>query len=315
MFKVGSNQQQQQINRYIGLGVFRVAAINPAQMEHESLTGRHTDQWKGYVGTDMNGNTQARVTFFLQNVDENAGTPLFQARYFLRRRTRKTVDGSKTQVIDQYGNTAWVTDNEFKSQAVPKSSQGKPLSIIPPYRPCCDGEDKLVSFLKAWLYTPNSFRWDGEKMVRKDDNSLQECLIQLDKIKDYWEGDFSEIKNLMKMKELQDHSINALLTVKQGMYNNMPSYNQMVYWMVTPHFSKADSIQRNYVREQQNGMHQTERVAFQPLFLFTPEIVKQAVTTDMFGNTPEVNAELARQEKEFYAAAQASVSDSEELPF
>lgn len=321
MISIGESQQPQaRSDKYIGFGLFKVVAVNPSQMEYEELFHRHQENWKGYVSEDMNGVTQARVSFILQDVMENSDKPLFQASYFLRRQTRKSSDGLKTQVIDQYGNTAWVTDEEFKKQAVPKSKKGTPLSIIPPYRPCCDGEDKLISFIRAWMYVPNSFAWTGEAMVPKDKSVLPNCLIQLDKIKDYWDGDFKELQDLMKTEAASTHTVNALLTIRESQFNGMPSFNQNVYWMVTPGFSNTSPIVKEFTRDQQRGMHANERFAFDAMFKFTPTLPKAAAApqvVDPFAPSADEQKALDEQQKRLEATAsqQLAASPADDLPF
>lgn len=321
MISIGEiKQPQAQFDKYIGFGLFKVVAVNPSQMEYEELFKRHLENWKGYVSEDMNGITMARVTFILQQVIEKEDKPLFQATYFLKRQTRKTLDGLKTKVIDKYGNTAWVTDDEFKKQAVPKSKTGKPLSIIPPYRPCCDGEDKLISFIRAWRYVPNSFTWTGQEMVQKDNVLLSNCVVQLDKMKDYWEGDFKEIQDLLKNEAGQSHTVNALLTVKEGINNGMPTFSQGVYWKVTPGFSNTNQIVKEYTREQQRGMHSSERFAFEPMFKFTPDLPKQSATTDScdpFAPSADEQATLDEKKKELEATVTQHLEANpiDDLPF
>lgn len=96
MISIGEiKQTQAQFDKYVGFGLFKVVAVNPSQMEYEELFKRHLENWKGYVSEDMNGVTTARVTFILQQVIEKEDKPLFQATYFLKRQTRKSLDGLK----------------------------------------------------------------------------------------------------------------------------------------------------------------------------------------------------------------------------
>lgn len=279
MFSTGNVQQQQAqapAKKFIGFGLFQVAAINPTQEQFETMFGRKVENWRGY-NYKTDAGESARVLFILKDA-QHPDSPLFQYSVFLRRQTRKNKDGNKTQVIDKYGNTAWVTDDEFKSQIVPKSKNGNPLSIIPPYRPCCDGEDKLVDFLRSWLYTDNPFRWDGSSMIVKNQEELKNCEVQLDHLKDYWAGDFSELQALVSMPNMDLHRVNALLLLRDSQFNGKSILVQDMFWKVTPEFLGTTRIEKEFNREVALGLHSNKRFDLKPMYEFlgyTPQYANQ----------------------------------------
>lgn len=320
MFNAGANYTSAPTTKWIGFGNFQVIAVNPDQAEFEQLTGKSASNWKGYIHEGQDGTTSLRVTFLLKDTNINSEVPVQQLTLWLRRRVRKNKDQTKTQVIDQYGNTAWVTEDEFQKQAVPVYSNGNPAAIIPPYRPCCDGEDKIVDFLRAlWRANP-TFRWDKEakRMVQVQDD-LRLYVFQLEKIKDYWDGDFSELQQAIKDEAVQYNDINAMLYLRKSEYNGNEVLRQECHWMVTPGYSTFDRIQREFEREQQLGMHSSDRYAFVPMFKFTPELPPATAGASKPISWDE---QLAKDAKEKYGDISQTLKPSkpldggdDELPF
>lgn len=290
MFNAGSSFANATTTKWIGYANFNVIAVNPTKEEYEKLFYKQLDYWKGYISKDNNGVETVRVVFVLQNSDPQATMPLVNATFWLRRRARKNKDQTKTQVIDKYGNTAWVTDAEFQAQAVPIATSGKPLGIIPPYRPCCDGEDKIIEFLKALWYAKSPFKWNEATSTReKIEGDLSTYEFGLDNIKDYWNGDFSELKQAINDQSIADHTINAMLYLRKGEWNGNEVFRQEVFHKVVPGYADFDRIQKEYVREQQAGMHATDRFAFQAAFIFTPD-VQQPTQVFQSNHIPTVTA-------------------------
>lgn len=277
-FAIGEAQSSSVSNqKYIGYGTFKIVAVNPEKEEYEKLFGRQVQDWKGYTGTLQDGTPYARMMFVLKDVRENSEMPLIQASYCLIRRPRKTQDG-RTQVIDAYGNTAWVTDAQFAAQEVPLSKGGKPLSIIPPYQMTCTGQDRLIDFLKAWLYTPNSHKWDdvAQGFIARPAEELNRCCIGLEHVKDYWTGDFKEIKSILGMPGIGEHAIKAMLTVRENEFNGRQTWVQNVYdGKIVPSYGKYDWIEREFQRDLQQGRHQNERYVFQDAIPFMPQPMQQ----------------------------------------
>lgn len=215
--------------KYIGLAPVRIIAVNPTAEEAVKLgwQGSIGERISTYRGKDGNEVKQANVMFLLkmdESIDENF---VFPISFNIRNRTLTSQSG-KTKVIDQYGNTSWVTKEQGNKQEIPVSSSGKPLSITTPYRPMYDGEDKLLEFIKRYLCIPEPFRYDGNTKTFKlvGEAELANCKAQLDRIKNYFNGDFSEIKGIVKGNEAQ--LVKVLFYV--GTFNGYEY--QKVYWKV-----------------------------------------------------------------------------------
>lgn len=311
MIKVGSVSQNSQVfNKFIGYARFQVVAINPSQEEFEKLFNRKIENWKGYTSKKEDGTDTARILFVLKDTKPNSELPLIQMSFFLTRQSRKTQDQLKTQVIDKFGNTAWVTSTEYANQKIPMSNAGKPLGIIPPYIPCCMGQDKLVAFIKAWANVPNSLYWDDTtgSFVPKSNSELEACEVSLDHIKDYWTGDFSELTSMLKGKpeeSLIEHTITAMLIVTEKTINGKTVQVQDVYDYVVPGWMSPKSIEKNFTRDHGRGRYAGAQYAFTDAFK-----VESNTIAPLNSQAPnELDTMLAGNQQP------TSMASEEELPF
>lgn len=192
------------IPRYIGLGVVRVAAVNPNKKETETLFKTTLDKEPEYVTVkDQDGKktTSARVDVVLHTVpeDNNGIDALTRMALWVRNSYRTNKDNTKIQVIDKYGRTAWVTKEEFDNHEIPTYSNGNKANIDKDYRPCYQGEEELTDFFKALLNIPSPMVYKDNKWVEAD--NLNECLARFDNIENLFKGDFSELQTAWKLQQ------------------------------------------------------------------------------------------------------------------
>lgn len=200
------------IKRYIGVASVYVLGVNPTKDELEKLYERTLEEAPVYVenkevGRDDNKHmaTQARIDFIVKADPEKYldadNLPLNfvnRVTLFLRNEYRYNGDKTKVQVIDKYGNTAWVTIEQCKNHEIPMYSNG-PANIDKDYRPAYYGEETLINFLKAYLNIPSPFKYvkAENKYVWQDADKLSDSEAGLDHIADYFKGDFSELRNII----------------------------------------------------------------------------------------------------------------------
>lgn len=200
-----------EFKKFVGVASFRVLGVNPNKAELEEFYGRTVDNEPEYLKDkqDANDNNkpykQLRVSFMIQADKEyEDGKPIkdnavlteplkttvnffIDSRYFYNR------DKTKVQVIDKYGRTAWVTIEQCKNHQIPVYSNG-PAKLDADYRPCYRGEAELTSFILNYLnvtpidtYNSNTGQW-------MTNPHPEDCEGRLDKIKDYFTGNVSELK-------------------------------------------------------------------------------------------------------------------------
>lgn len=198
------SQEAKEFKRYIGVAPVFITSVNPDKKEHEALFNTTLDEAPKYVGSveDNDGNSydNARIQIVLKPDAEKIGfeMPLITMALFIQNRPRVGANSGKTQVIDKYGRTAWVTEAELATHAIPMYSNG-PADIDKDYRPAYVGEEDLIEFVKAYLCIPSVTTWDNnlKKMVPNTKVKPEECECRFDNLDKIFKGDFSEIKDAL----------------------------------------------------------------------------------------------------------------------
>ncbi len=194
------------IKRYIGIAPCFVLGVNPDKKTMESLYGTTLDKAPEYVGEievgeDKHKVANARISFILQPEVEKTGVdcgPMSMAM-FLRNEYKFNKDKTKVQVIDKYARTAWVTVEQAKAHEIPVYSNG-PAKIDAGYRPAYIGEEELLQFLKTYLNIPNVDVYDRATGTWGVSTSPSDCEASLEKISDYFKGDFSELNSIIALQ-------------------------------------------------------------------------------------------------------------------
>lgn len=233
-----SSQGAMDFKRFVGVGSFRVLGVNPSKAELEEFYGRTLDKEPEYLKnkTDDKDNNKPykslRVCFMIQadkeyedgkEIKENAvlAEPLkTTVNFFIDSRYFYNKDKSKVQVIDKYGRTAWVTIEQCKNHQIPVYSNG-PAKLDADYRPAFIGEAELTDFILNYLnvtpidtYNSNTGQW-------MTNPHPEDCEGRLDKIKDYFTGNVSELKEFCTY--MPGNRVKLLLGVEpddQGRLNN-----------------------------------------------------------------------------------------------
>ena len=197
--KTQESTETQEFKKYVGVGSSFVVAVNPTKKELESLYGREQANDPEYV-VDTDNGKEARITFIVKtdpNVN-NGIEVLNRVMFTLRNAPAYNRDETKVQVIDKYGNTTWANAEDAKAGKKLFSASGKELKVAEGYRMACVGEADLIGFLKAYLCVGDAFNYVNGAWVLKDD--AEDYVFGLEHIKDYFTGDFSEIKEAIKLQ-------------------------------------------------------------------------------------------------------------------
>ena len=181
--------------RYIGLAGCYVLAVNPTKEKLDELQGYESSA-PVYTGEDDNGK-YADVMFLIKtDPDTNHGIEAIQRAYFrVRARAAKNADGTKTQVIDQYGNAAWIPTDAANNGVKPDNIQK-----LDQFRIAADGEAALVEFLKKFLRVPDAYDYINGSYVKKDKEEADKGQFKLEDIKNLFNGDFSEINKAIQYR-------------------------------------------------------------------------------------------------------------------
>lgn len=192
------------IKKYIGVAPVYVLAVNPSKEELEKLYNTQLENEPQYlstieVGEDKHKVDNLRVDFIVKTDPEKANGVDFTTKvtFFLRKEPRTNRDNTKVQVIDKYGRTAWVTQEQFKAKEIPMYSNG-PANLDKDYRACYHGEEELTNFIKTYLNIPNVMKYVNEKWVMVDNPS--ECESRLEHLEDCFKGNFKELQEAIQLQ-------------------------------------------------------------------------------------------------------------------
>ena len=267
---------------YSGVGSVYVLGVNPNKAAMEKLFNREYEEEPNYLGEqEINGEKipTVRLSFVIKtDPEKNHGIELTSMyTLFLRKEYRYNRDKTKVQVIDKYGRTCWVTIEQAKNHEIPMYSNG-PANIDKDYRPCYVGEEDLVKFLIAYLNIPNPMKYiNGSwEMVEHPEDSE----AGLEKIADYFKGDFKEIKSIIalqpKNKLKLAFGVRATDDNKQyqTFYTGMPMKNGVT------DYSRLD---KEIQERQANGGLSTSEFSVEDLHEYSVE------STDFTNNKSESN--------------------------
>lgn len=197
--KTQESSETTEFKKYVGVGSSYVLAVNPNKRELGEIYGNEPENEPEYVVDGDNGK-EARIHFIVKTDPENNnGIEIINRLMFtLRNAPAYNRDQTKVQVIDAYGNTTWASTEDAKAGKKILTDEGKEKMLDSKYRMACVGEADLVHFLKTYLRVPASFEYKNgtwEKRKNADDG-----LFGLEHIKDYFNGDFSELRDALKMQ-------------------------------------------------------------------------------------------------------------------
>lgn len=197
--KTQESSEAQEFKRYVGLGSAYVIAVNPTKKELETIYGREMANDPEYV-VDTDNGKEARITFIVRTDPETNNGIEITERVMITLRNQPNYDSTNTklQVIDQFGNTTYALAEDAKAGKKITTQDGKPIKFDDKYRIACQGEADLVGFLKPYLCVGDAFNYVNETWVKKE--NTDDYLFSLEHVKDYFSGDFSEIKEAIAMQ-------------------------------------------------------------------------------------------------------------------
>ena len=186
---------------YVGLTPIGCKYVCPTKEQLGQIFGREWTKDTNYIKASEDGIPQVNLMFPLTvenkvNGEDVKFTVLQTISIWNAPRLKS--DGSKFQVVDKWGNFAWVTEEEFNNHITPLSNSGKKLKIDSSnWRKAYRGEENLMKFLKPRLNIDDAFEYKNNEWSLKSDTSNSEC--RLDEIAKYFLGDFSEIQNALNI--------------------------------------------------------------------------------------------------------------------
>ena len=205
---IGKTQASSNFKRYIGVGSSFVLAVNPSKKELDELRGFESQGEPEYV-KDTDDGKEVHIHFVVKtDPATNNGIEMTNLMMFtLRNKPAYSNDQTSVQVIDKYGNSTWAPVEDAKAhKQLPPSAKVDQAS----YRMAAVGEADLVAFLKTYLNVPASLKYVNSEWVKSEE--AETGVFELEHIKDYFKGDFSELQEALKLQP--NNKIKLLYGVK-----------------------------------------------------------------------------------------------------
>lgn len=213
-FGTGSESKEgTPFDKYVGVAPFFVLGVNLSKDDMKALyPERNYDKDFDYAYSKEGEAKGTFVTFLLQTNKEhaicqavstpNGGGVDFNSRasYLIKDEIYMNKDKNKVQVINDYGDTIWMTSDEFKAKTLPEYAV-KQGYITTGMRPAYVGEEELIKFLKTYINIPNSRNYKkDEGWSAKVGADLEQaiCGFSVDEIKKIANGDVSPVRNAVK---------------------------------------------------------------------------------------------------------------------
>lgn len=248
------------IKRYWGVAPVKIIAVNPTKAELEKIYNTTLEKEPEYCSIQNVDGSQihsARIDFIVKTDKAKTGIDFTtKVTFFVQKTLQSNKDQTKCQIMDKYGETAWATIDEIKAKKIPQYANG-PAQIDEDYHAVCRGEIELTNFIRTYLCLESAKMWDSTTLTMVNNPKKEEgCL---DKIKDYFEGDFSELKEIIKL--MPDNKIKVLFGVKSTDDNKQyqTAYTRM---FLRNNQNKLDRIKDDVKRAQDAGAY--KNVAFGP---------------------------------------------------
>jgi len=179
-----------------GLVPMMVVAVNPSKKELEAIYGRDLDKEPEYLSADEQGVKKLRIDFIMKTVvNDKLGCNeeiITKVPFFLEDKPAYTSDGSKVYMLNLYGENACIPVEDAKKNTVPENMTWYNTTKM---RPAFRGEVELVGFLKQYLGIPN--RAFKDKVIP----DVSKAEIQLEKIKNYFNGDIKEFVSVVNLRK------------------------------------------------------------------------------------------------------------------
>ena len=189
---------------YTGVENFKVIAVNPTQTELGAIYGRDIEFVPEYIGTtnvsDAAGERevpQVKIDFFLRNEESNINV---KCTFYIADTFHKSTTG-KLKVINDFGNTTWLTEEDVKAKQAPANMTWYNMSGV---KVAKRGEEEVIDFLKNLLNLPI----DLSKLT---DQSEAHAKFTADTLKAMFKGDVSLLRQII---DSTNNKVGILLGVK-----------------------------------------------------------------------------------------------------
>lgn len=300
-FKVkGENGGGGPFKVYAGVGLFTAVMANPTAAEEAEIKGTTPKEDENvYFSKGNDGIAVMKVNVWMRSSDYGFTVPV---KFSVKNQMMVTEkDGvKKLKVIDKFGSTAWVTQDEFKAKAIPLV-KGAPAKISADYRPCYKGEEEIVSFIRTLLNLKKG---------------VEGCLDSVPEIgKDNGASLVSEVREALALAG--DNGIK--LCVGTRLYNNSLYMNANPRYFIPAWKDDVSYVQGRILQEQQKGFDKDTMYVFTDLAEITAKPTDHSQKTgtekdsgDLFNMQTEAGQ---TEETDPFSQPVTENAEDPELPF
>lgn len=296
------------IKKFIGVASINILAVNPKNATlnkygWEVPEGAEEPKYL-YTKTNEDGKVtnSVRICFLCQITDIDY-KPLVMLNFFCRPDLKINRDGTKVQVIDVYGRTAWATKEEVQNKAIPQYTNG-PASISTPYKMCHHGEEEIITFLMKYLNVTPFMKFDSVTRVASPNKNPGKLTI------DNWAkicaGDMSEIVDYLSRQP--DNKLKVVLGVK--LTDNNKSYQTFLPGCFLGNGSRVDYTAGEYTNAAKKIKDFAERNG-EDGYVWS---AKPVTEWKLEANDVQDNSE-SMFEQETAAASATAEEEKDDLPF
>lgn len=268
--KTKESSETQEFKRYIGIASSYVLAVNPKKEKLDELTGFDNKEPE-YI-KDGDDGKEVHIHFIVKTDPEasNGIELVTRLMFVLKGVPAYNRDKTKAQVIDNFGNTTWVPIEDAKAGKKLLNPDGTPKKIGDTYRIAAQGEADLVAFLKKYLCVGDAFKYENGVWSEKE--NADEFVFGLEHIKDYFKGDFSELREALALQP--NNKVKLLYGVRTAddgkQYQAVASKGDLI--MGNNAGSKAyDKVETRLNELKAQGSYPTTEFKIQPLAEYTVE--------------------------------------------
>lgn len=239
---------------YTGLENFKVVSVNPDHAKLKEMFGENAKEpiylTKSEI-KDESGNVtgevdQLKFDFYVDNQNEEQPITT-KISLYVNRQEFKSYKTGKSQVINLYGRTTWLTEDQI-NQALPEYQLPKLAGGTYPYdgegmRKAYKGEEAVIALLRAVL---------GLKAPKNnEDKKSSASQFDVQDWENFFKGNFKLIQQLI---ENSNNKIGILLgakTVEENVYQD--AYARTVVPQYIKNTRKLDYLRKQVENAKANG--------------------------------------------------------------
>lgn len=290
---VGKGHESKEFTRefFKGVGAVNILAVNPTREEQNKILNSDRTEPIEYVGSatvqDALGNDvevpQVRITFIVRTDPKiacnNGITTTQLVTFFITKARWWNKAHTKFQVIDRYGRTAWVTQEEYEAYKIPTyivksgehAGETREMSICSDYRPAYRGEDELMSNVKAFLVIDRPDPWNPKTEryeMSKDPAYLDDCQCLFESWDEIFKGNVTEIRNALMGAPQQAYKLMFGVRTKSDGTQSQVFYTRRPLTLST---MKYDTLNKDLMSDMVNNLHTDTVYKAGPLEKYTLE--------------------------------------------